>query len=432
MKKILSLAAFALFATAAMAQSAKADLKMQEGKFAEAIPVIDAEIAKVKADCQAAQAKTQAKGKAFDSSKFDAKLAGLYNQNSKCWAQLFTPELMKAAENAPLDTAAFVKSLDYMIDYASDSYKLDKKGKFAADNLNTVNSCLDYYFYAGYFLSNSDKEGAAKYFQKHIDLPKLPMFDEAKRAEIYANKKDNYEQAAFYACILNYELQKYDKVLESVDAATGNPEYAHDLYFMKAESALKVTGDSTAYINVVKEAVNNLEDNSRFCETLLAIYYERQDAAGAHQAVDEILAKKPTATAHYMKGCVYMNIEHKYAEARESFAKALALNPEDANANGNMAFAYINEGRERRLNGEWPLLDRKNVSGPAVEKYNAQLKEFQSFYENALPYMEKYRELQPEKSKTWAPALQQIFANLGRQAEADAMDEIMAANARGI
>lgn len=431
MKKILSLAAFALFATAAMAQSPKADVKMQEGKFAEAITVIDTEIAKVKAGCEAAQAKAQAKGKAFDPSKFDAKLAGLYNQNAKCWAQIFTPELMKAAGNTPLDTATFIKSLDYMVDYAADSYRLDKKGKFAADNLNTVNSCLDYYFYAGYFLSSTNKEGAAKYFQKHIDLPKLPMFD-GKRDEIYAAKKDNYEQAAYYSCILNYELQKYDKVLESVDAAISNPDYAHDLYFMKAESALNVTGDSTAYINVVKEAVNNLEDNSRFCETLLAIYYERQDAAGAHQAVDEILAKKPTSTAHYMKGCVYMNIEHKYADARDCFKKAIALSPDDANANGNMAFAYINEARERRLNGDWPLLDRKNVSGPAVEKYNAQLAEFQAYYSNALPYMEKYRELQPEKSKTWAPALQQIYANLGRQAEADAMDEIMAANARGI
>lgn len=432
MKKILSLAACALFATAAMAQSAKADVKMQEGKFTEAISVIDTEIEKVKTDCQAAQAKAQAKGKAFDSSKFDAKLAGLYNQNAKCWAQIFTPELMKAAQNAPLDTTLFVKSLDCMVDYATNSHLLDKKGKFAADNLNTVNSCLDYYFYAGYFLSNSDKENAAKYFQKHVDLPKLPMFDEAKRAEIYAQKKENYEQAAYYACILNYELQKYDKVIESVDAAIANPEYAHDLYFMKAEAALKMSGDSTAYVKVVKEAINNLEDNSRFCETLLAYYYERQDASGAHSAVDEIIAKSPTATAHYMKGCVYMNIERKYPEARECFARALEIEPNDANANGNMAFAYINDVRERRLNGEWPLLDRKNVTGPALEKYNAQLNEFQSYYLNALGYMEKYRELQPEKSKTWAPALQQIYSNLGRQAEAEAMDEIMTANARGI
>lgn len=431
MKKILSLAACALFATAAMAQSSKADLKMQEGKFAEAITVIDAEIAKVKADCEAAQGKAQAKGKTFDPSKFEVKLSGLYNQNAKCWAQIFTPELVKASQSTPLDTALFVKSLDNMIDYAADSYRLDKKGKFAADNLNTVNSCLDYYFYAGYFLSSSDKEGAAKYFQKHIDLPKLPMFD-GKREAIYASKKDNYEQAAYFACILNYELEKYDKVLESVDAAVGNPEYAHDLYFMKADSKLKVTGDSAAYIGLIKEAVNNLEDNSRFCETLLAIYYERQDATGAHQAVDEIIAKKPTATAYYMKGCVYMNIEHKYPEARESFAKALELNPEDANTNGNMAFAYINEGRERKLNGEWPLMDSSNVKGGDLAKYNAQLAEFRSYYSNALPYMEKYRELQPEKSKTWAPALQQIYFNLGRQAEADAMDDIMINNARGI
>lgn len=440
MKKILSLAVCALCATAAMAQSPKAELKMQEGKFAEAIPVIDAELAKVQADEQAAAAKAQAKGKPFDASKFNAKYAGLYNQNAKCWAQLFTPELMNAAQNQPLDTLRFCESLDNMINYAHESYKYDNmpnaKGKvepkFNADNLQTVETCLDYYFYAGYFLSTSDKARAAEYFQKHVELPYRPILA-SKAEEIVNSKKDNYAQAAYFACILNYELQRYDKVLKALDGKIdAKSENAHDLYFMKAESALKTTNDSTAYLAVIQEAVENMEDNSRFCETLLAYYYERSDAAGAHAAVDKIIANRPQlANAYYMKGCVYMNIDRDFAKARECFQRALAIDPNDPNSNGNMGFAYINEARERRLNGDFPMLDRKVVTGDAqTAKYNAQLEEFREYYRQARVYMEKYRELQPERSKTWASALQQIYANLGMEAEAQAMDDIMTANAQ--
>lgn len=440
MKKFLSLAVFALCASAAMAQSSKATMMMQEGKFEAALPVIEAEIQKVTTEAKAASEKAAAKGKPFDASKFNDKYAGLYNQGAQAWAQVFTPELMHAAQNEQLDTARFISSLDKMVEYGNLSYQYDNipnakgkaKGKFNADNFRIVSSCLDYYFYAGYFLSNSDKAGAAKYFQKHLDLPNSPMFA-SKRDSIVAAKRENYEQCSYYACILNYELERYDEVLKGVEAGLGNPEYAPDLYFMKAESALKVSGDSAAYIGVIKEAVNRLEDNSRFCETLLGYYYQKMDAEGAHDAVDELIVRNNCAMTNYMKGCVYMNIEHKFPEAREYFEKALFFDPNDANSNGNMAFAYMNEGRERRLNNEYPLLDRKNITGDALlAKYNAQLEEFRGFFRSALPYMEKYRELQPEKSKIWAPALQQIYANLGMQAEADAMDEIMTNNARGL
>ena len=43
--------------------------------------------------------------------------------------------------------------------------------------------------------------------------------------------------------------------------------------------------------------------------------------------------------------------------------------------------------------------------------------------------MEKVRQLAPDRSKMWASALQQIYFNLGRKAEANQMDEIMSRSA---
>lgn len=75
MKKIFSLAIFSLFATAGMAQSAKAQLKMDEGKFAEALQIVKDAIADTDKSVQEAKEKAQAKGKPVVLDKFNQKYA---------------------------------------------------------------------------------------------------------------------------------------------------------------------------------------------------------------------------------------------------------------------------------------------------------------------------------------------------------------------
>lgn len=436
MKKFLSLAALALFATSAMAQSPKAQMKMEEGKFTEAIPVIEAEIAKVDTDCKAAADKAAAKGKPFDASKFNAKYAGLYNQSAKCWAQVFTPELMNAAQNQPLDTLKFIKALDNTVEHANKSYTYDNtpnakgeaKPKFNEDNLRIVENCLDYYFYAGYFLVNSDKAGAATYFQKHLDMPSSPMLV-AKKDEIIASKRDNYEQCAYFNTIINYELKNYDKLLQGVDFGLKNKEYAHDLYLMKAEAVLETTKDTAQYVAVLKDAIVNVENNTSFAENIITIYSQNGNSQEALAVANEMVERNPNSvTAWYMKGYVLQSLIKDYPAAREAFTKLLALEPDNILGNANMAHAWTNEVLTRRQNGDWKLLDKDVISPKQQAAYDAELEEALSYYRNARPYMEKVREVAPERSKVWAPALQQIYKNLGMQAEADEMDEVMRTN----
>lgn len=436
MKKFLSLAALALIATSAMAQSAKVEMMMQEGKFTDALPILDTEIAKVTADLQAAASKAAAKGKPFDASKFNAKFAGLYNQSAKCWAQVFTPELMKAAQNQPLDTALFIKALDNTVELATKSYNYDNtpnlkgvaKPKFNEDNTRTVESCTDYYFYAGYFLSQTDKPNSAKYFRKHLNLLDNPMIA-GKKAEILANKQKDYEQCAFFATIINHELKNWDELLETVDFALKNPEYSHDLYLMKAEAYLEGKKDTVQYANVLKEAIGNVEKNTNFADALVSVYAQSNNNEGALAAANDLVAKYPNnATAWYMKGYVYQSMINDYTEARAAFEKMLAIEPDNILGNANMAHAWTNEAIVRRQNGDFKLLDKKTVTPNIQVAYDAQRAEFLSYYEKARPYMEKVRTLAPDRSKVWAPALQQIYYNLGLQELSDEMDDIMRSN----
>lgn len=438
MKKILSLAASALFATASMAQSLKADAKIQEGKFAEALTIVEAEIQKTKADMQAAVEKAKAKSKEADLGKFNAKLAGLYNQAGICESQAFNPELMNAANNAPLDTAKFVSSLDRMVNNLTESYVYDNtpnlKGKVAPKfndkNVALIENCLDYYFYAGIFLNqNGDKEGASANFKKHLALPNNPALA-SKKATILEQKADNYAQTAYYGTLLNYEMKKWDEILATVDAGLGNKEYNHDLYLIKAEAVMETTKDTLKYMEVLRDAVMKVDNNVEFAKTLIALYSDHNDTKNALELADELIKKNPEdLNAWYIKGSVYLNVVEDYKASRECFEKVLAIDPQHVDANFNMAASYMNEVADRVKAGEFKFLDKKTVSGQKnVEAYKKELETIQGYYRNAQGYMEKVRELTPTNSKKWASPLQRIYFNLGMQEEADAMDDIMRSN----
>lgn len=437
MKKILSLAVCALFATAAMAQS-KAEQKMSEGKYTEALGFIEADIQKVTNDRKAAEEKAQAKGKPFDPSKFNAKFADLYCQAGRCHMQIFNPELMNAANNMPLDTALFCSSLDKSVDCYTQSYVYDHtpnaKGKVSAkhdaETVGSIQSCLDYFFYAGIFMNeNGNKEGATHYFKKHIELPSNPALA-AQKDSILRAKADNYAQTAYYGCILNYEQKKWGDLLATVDAGLDNKEFNHDLYLMKAEAIMATSGDSTVYEQVLQEAVRKVDNNQDFARTLIAIYSERNDSKNALALADELVAKDPNGKGpQYIKGCVYLNVMEEFAAARECFGKALAIDPEDVDANFNMAVTFMNEVADMMEKGEFKLLNKKSVTGQKnIDAYKKEIETVHYYYESAKPYMEKVRELTPANSKKWASPLQRIYSNLGMQEEADEMDEIMRTN----
>lgn len=376
----------------------------------------------------------------FDNPK-TTKFGEIYNKAGRCAAQLFNPELVKAAQNQPLDTTLFINRLNEMVDYFTKSYVAEHtpnakgkmpKAKFDAENKRMLLGCQDYFFYAAVFKNQQgDKAAARELFKKHVELPNNPALESVKDSLLKA-KNDSYVTAAYYMTILSYEQKKWAEILETVDGAMGNEKYRRDLYMMKAQATLESKKDSMAYANVLREAVENLKDNANFMETLLGVYYNTNDLKSAEAMAADLIAKQPESkSAWYMKGCVDLNLKKDYPAARTAFDKALSIDPKFLEANANMAFAFMNEVVTKRQNGAYKYAGRQGkVTGKAeIAKYQKELAEIQGYYKKALPYMEKVRELAPDRSRFWASALQQIYSNLGRKDEAKQMDDIMSANA---
>lgn len=426
MKKIFSLAAVAACSMVSMAQNSvisKAAFLQEQNKTAEALEVLKS---------------------SFDNPK-TTKFAEIYNQAGKLVSTQFNPELMKAAQNEPLDTAKFISSLNEMVDYFTKSYVAehtpDAKGKmpkvkFSPENTRVLLGCQDYFFYAGIFLNqNRDKAGAYEYFNKHLQFVNNPALAD-KRDSLIQAKAQNYAQANYYCSMLAYEMKKWDEVLRQTQELLPKKELlaeakipVRDLYLMRFEANLTGKKDTLAYVNDLKHAIDNIEDNQAFMESLVAVYNEKNDVKSAEETANEMVAKNPQSkSAWFIKGYVDMNLKHDYATARNAFDKALELDPNYLEAMANKAYCYINEVVTKRQNGGYKYagsnLDR--VKGQkAVDLYNKELKEIRGYFEKALPLMEKVRELAPERSRLWASALEQIYSNLNQKAKAEEMENIM-------
>lgn len=369
------------------------------------------------------------------------KFAEIYNKVAELNAQIFNPELMKAAQGLPFDTTLFVNTLDKMVNYYTKSHEADvapdEKGrvkpKFVAANHGRMMSLLDYYNYAALFMNqNKQLKKSAEYFDKYLKLPRNPIFSQHETDSIYASKHNAYAQTAVNIVMLNYQMKDWDGVLSSVEEALKDTVSLHDLYLLKMQAHLEKK-DSAAYLKDLQEAIART-NNAGFAQNLLYHYYSRNLADEGLAMARDLVEKNPgSKTSWYMLGCVELNLKKDYEGARKSFTKALEIDPNFIEANANMAYSYMNEVVAKKQNNEFKFIGtNKLISSKEKAAYEKELALVKGYYEKALPYIEKVRELHPDAPKEWASALQQIYSNLGQKEKAKEMDTLLEnANAAG-
>lgn len=216
------------------------------------------------------------------------KFAQMYNMAAELQAQIFNPELMKAAQGVPFDTTLFVTTLDKMVDYYTKSHEADitpdKKGKvkskYVQANHDRMMAILDYYNYAAVFMNQSGKaDKSMEYFEKYLNLPKNPIFSEHETDSIYASKRSAYSQTAFNLALLNFNAKSWDKAIEYADVALEDTLGTRDLYIIKMQSYL-AKNDSTTWLKTLTDAVKRTEDEG-FMQNLLYYYVVHNDIQGA-------------------------------------------------------------------------------------------------------------------------------------------------------
>ncbi len=425
MKKTVLSICLAMTAGCAFAQNNafyKAQDKMNKGELTEAESIVEAALANPKT----------------------TNFAKMYNIAGQIEYKIYTPELQKAAQQLPFDTLAFCNHLDKAINYFNKSEEAnqqpDEKGRVKADkmislqNKIAVTQMLDYYNYAAMFMNaNGNKEKSVEYFQKYAEMPKSAVFTQSETDSIYASKAATYQQTRFNLAYLYYQQKDWDKTIAACDEALKDTMGTHDLYVMKI-GALGEKKDSAAWAKTLVEA-SKRTGSSNFQQTLLYYYMSNQKIDEAMNLANTLVTESPNdKTAWFMKGAIELNVKKDYATARESFEKAIAIDPDFADALFNLGTAYINDIYDQRVSGKFKYIGtNRRIEGKTSDGsyqknkaiYDKELATVKSYYEKAKPYLEHLRELTPNEPKRWASALQMVYSSLGMKDKAKEMDDLL-------
>lgn len=418
----------------AMEEHTSEGLQQALALYAEAETILnqDVEAAKVKGD--------------------NAKLARLYLQNAQLQEKIVRPELNLAQQGLPFDTVKFCTIYDKIIDSycQSQAYnvKPNAKGKVKSDaqvkmyNELAINNYRTMYFNCGAFMDAvGDKEQSASFFKKFINLPKnASLFSETEIDSIYKSDAKTYNTARFYISLQNFNMKKYAEAVAAADEALANDTTnLHDLYLIKINSYGEMK-DSANWQRSLVEASQRTGE-SHYLQNLVYYYLQNNKIEDADKLISQLVAEHPNdKMTWFMKGSIELNIKHEYASSRESFEKALAIDPDFSDALFNMGTAYINDIYDQTQDGKFKYVGtNKNITGKGTAAYNKEkaiydkeLETVKSYYEKARPYLERYRELNPDNAKRWASPLQMVYSALGETDKAKEMDALLEAANQGM
>ena len=221
-----------------------------------------------------------------------------------------------------------------------------------------------------------------------------------------------YENIA--ACYLN--MGKVDEsipVLEKL-VSIGKPSFSFarlgQIFLMKGSSSMdsfyatKNAADSTKALEWYNKAITVLEKGrAKYpsdTEILLQLgnaYYSSNKLDVALESFKTLSEKNPEKKEiKYAYGVVLLKSK-KYEQATLVLTEVVKIDPNNLDANYNLAAAYIQWGNDLREEA----IKKESGDKAYLEKFKA-----------TIPYLQKYLEVKPGESRVWL-SLGQVYANLG-------------------
>lgn len=250
--------------------------------------------------------------------------------------------------------------------------------------------------------------------KKYIDYPKAyPAV-----ADLCANPNPSYPQMGYYICAMAYNLKDWKTLAEFTPLARqfDDPDAKQ---FMDAAStnALLQQGDTIGWVKAMREQIAKdptSEESEVTIQNLMAFYSKNPAELG--KFCDEVLAVAPNSKmANYGKG-YSLFAESKYAEALEYYKKSVEADPDylDGNIQCGICLFNIADANNKTIAG-------KRYKSQAEADADVQ-NNVRAYFEQALPYFEKVRELKPDEPNRWAYELRTIYNAIGQKDKAKELE----------
>lgn len=286
----------------------------------------------------------------------------------------------------------------------------DRKGKRDiefrkqhAEYLNRIRPNL--YNGGAWFVYKHRYAEAYDFFDCYIECASSPLF----RSYDYAKKDSRLSSAAYWAVYAGYKMKDSKKTLHhAYEALKDTAHYNYMLQYL-AET-YKQDKDTVRYLATLKEGFKRTPKFPFFFPRLVDYYVTTNQPDSAMQVVDSALEVDAKNQVFLFAKSTLMLSAGKYKDCISICDQIIAADSLMAEAYYNAGLAYFNLAVELDKNYQ---VSRKR-SG-----------EITKYYQQAMPYLEKYRQLEPDQTDKWALPLYTIYLNLNLGKEFDEIDKLM-------
>ena len=337
----------------------------------------------------------------------------------------YDQQMEKAYLRKPYDTLTIYNSVLQMTQYfmrcdslAQLTTKPGKVNKYRKDNQRAILADKGNLLNGGIYYYNRATEGdtaslarARDFFGTYVDITLSDMF----ARENLLPRDSVFSQVAYYASLAAIRIGDYAQVLRYApyaedDATVG--QYAMEFL----AQAHKQYNHTEQWIETLKRGIEKHPQDDYFFANLIDYYGSQDDYDEALEFANGMLAKDPGNYYYlFIKGFLYHSMK-QYNDALAYYKRSIEANPDYAEAYSNVGLVYCLQAQEFSQEAVTDIKD------PRYPVHQAQLK---SYYEHALPYYEKARQLRPNDRNLWLSGLHRVYYNLSMGEQFNEMDAMM-------
>ena len=256
-----------------------------------------------------------------------------------------------------------------------------------------------------WFLNKKKYPDAYKFFDCYIECASQPMFKQYN----YGVKDKHLPTAAYYAVYSGYKMKDPKATLHhSYEALKDTVHYNYMLQYLAETYMLEK--DTARYVASLNEGFKRVPTFPYFFPRLVEYYVVRNQLDSAMTVVNEALTVVPDSDVYLAAKSNLLLEQGKLQECIEVSKKVIEVNQKLGDPYYNAGICYFNLAVEQDKNSH----NSRKVKEQVEANYN-----------KALPYLVKYREMEPKEQGKWAFPLYTIYLNLNMGKEFDEIDKVM-------
>ncbi len=256
-----------------------------------------------------------------------------------------------------------------------------------------------------YFVRKKKYEDAYRLFDQYVDAARQPLF----AAYRYNEKDTTIAEASYWAVYCAYKLEDSQKTLHHTYQALKDKEH-YEMMLQYLSETYKRDADTSRYMKALNEGFQKFPKSLFFYSHLIEYYSQAAQWHDALTLTDRALSTDSTNQYFWQtKGTILLNMG--------DFAQCFDISQRLIQNNDSLPEIWLNAGLSKFNMGV--SLD-KTVQLSAKQR-NAIL----NYYKDALPYLEKYRSMRPDRKDKWALPLYTIYLNLNMGEKFDEIDKLM-------